>query len=122
MRILIIEDDSNEVALFKAIFAKYNAITYVTNNPYEGLHIAMNDEIDILITDLAMPVLDGFTIIEEIRKVNKTLPIIAVSCYVNKDAKDRCFSLGGSYFIEKPFEIEDIYKVVNNIRDEFGFE
>ena len=119
-RVLVVEDNKDEILLFKTILAKTECLAHVTNNPYEGLQMTINGDCDILVTDIAMPVLDGFMIVETVRKVNKEIPIVVVSCHVGEHIKQKAFELGANYFVEKPFSINDFLRVINNIYNEIN--
>lgn len=75
-----------------------------------------NDEIDILLLDLRMPIMDGFQLVEEVKRRNWHLPeIVVVTASVMDADRDRCKKLGIKYFLSKPIEISQLKNVITHI-------
>jgi len=122
IRVLVVEDIEDEALLLYLMIQKAGFVTSFTLNPFEGIHMAQHNQIDVLVTDIGMPVVDGFEVIKHVRSVNKKIPIVVISSYVEGYEKMRAFQLGANYFIEKPFEREDLLRVMKNIKDELSIK
>lgn len=69
---------------------------------------------DICVLDVMLPNKDGFTIAEEIRKINDTIPIIFLTAKTQTDDLVRGFSTGGNDYIRKPFSMEELIVRIEN--------
>ena len=91
-RILVIDDDNVQLTLMKELFANYPVIVTAEINSSAVLPLLQNKKFDIVLTDIQMPVLDGFGLIELIRNHNNpslaSLPVVALSGKRDLSAKD----------------------------------
>jgi DNA-binding response OmpR family regulator len=69
---------------------------------------------DICVLDVMLPNKDGFTLAEEIRDVNQTVPIIFLTAKTQTDDLVRGFSTGGNDYIRKPFSMEELIARIEN--------
>ena len=93
------DDSRTTITLEKNILktANYNVVT--ANNGAEALTKLEN--IDIIITDIEMPVMNGIELIENIRIKNKVIPIIVITSRHDTDTIKKCFDVGATDLIEK---------------------
>ena len=78
----------------------------------EGLESALNDEPDVIILDIMMPVMNGLEMLEELRKTSE-VPVIMVSAYGGSEEIDKARKLGIECFINKPFKIETLKATID---------
>jgi two-component system OmpR family response regulator len=77
-------------------------------NGKEGLDIFRNGKFNLCILDIMMPVMDGFTLAEEIKKINDSVPIVFLTAKSLKEDRIRGFRLGCDDYIMKPFSTEEL--------------
>lgn len=114
LNVLYIEDnkDVREQTL-KMLQIFFNTIT-LAKNGQEGIEIfkknitAKNSSFDLIITDIEMPVLDGISMIDEIREIDKDIPILIFSAHSNTEYFLRTINAGIDGYILKPYNIEQI--------------
>jgi CheY-like chemotaxis protein len=116
--ILVVEDNPNVLELLEVTlrFKGYPVIT--ARNGVEALEIIARQRPALLISDILMPKMDGYSLAHTLRKDPKTarLPIIFISAtYVTNEDKRFALNLGGSRFIEKPIDTEDFLLTVAEI-------
>jgi DNA-binding NtrC family response regulator len=108
-RILIVDDEPNMLRLLKAIITgKTDYEVATTNNPLEVTKLLQEQEFDLLITDLKMPVLDGMDLIEAVKNINPSLPIIMITAYGTLETAEEAIHKGAYDYITKPFRQESI--------------
>ncbi len=116
-RILTV-DDSASIRLTTRV-ALSNAGYDVTEAVHgqEGLDKAKADSFDPIVTDLNMPIMDGLTMIEEIRKVPSLTgtPIIFLTTESDADLKARAKAAGATGWLTKPFDPENLVKIVRKV-------
>ena len=105
INILYVEDDKSIIEFVKIIFKKdnYTNVTYALNGE-EGLSLYKNKHFDLVITDMNMPKMDGFRMIENIRHLNPKQVFMMITATDNKDDLIKAIQLRINYFIEKPIQ------------------
>jgi CheY-like chemotaxis protein len=107
---LVVEDIPNVLELLEVTlrFQGYEVLS--AHNGQEALDILEEEDPALIITDILMPKLDGFSFVQELRRNPKTqnIPVIFLSAtYVTPEDRNFAMSLGASRFIEKPIDTED---------------
>lgn len=119
--ILLVEDDLNfGLVLFDRLKdAGYK--TYWAKNGKEGLKMYNEKEVDICLVDVMMPEKDGFSLVEDIRKLDTGTPILMLTAKSLLEDKVKGFKAGADDYLTKPFEfaeldlrIQSLLKRVNN--------
>ena len=117
-KVLLVEDNQINVMVGKQILEKANLVVDVA---YDGL-VAVNkvreNDYHVLLMDIQMPVMDGYTAAKEIRKFNTKVPILALSASVFQEVKDKMLESGMDGFIFKPFDPEDLLNKIEAIVNE----
>ncbi|GAB1420740.1 response regulator [Anaerolineales bacterium] len=113
-RILVIEDDELILKQVAYILQKAGHQTFIANDGDEGLHIAMDQIPDLIVTDIMMPRMDGYRIIKALRSHPETchIPIIFLTALSSREVSERMKAMGANDFITKPFKQEDLMKSV----------
>lgn len=88
---------------------------HFADNGKEGLECLKNHDIDVLFLDLTMPVMDGFELLQLLPVRPYQTKIVILSADVQKQAIERCISLGANYFLPKPFTPELIFSILRNL-------
>jgi len=108
-RILAVDDEPNMLRLLKTILTnKTNYEVVTTNNPMEAAKLLQKEPFDLLITDLKMPLMDGMDLIETVKKIDATLPIIMITAYGTIETAEEAIQKGAYDYITKPFRQEAI--------------
>jgi CheY-like chemotaxis protein len=104
----------NIFALTSALEHK-GAIVEIGRNGREALEkLEQLPEIDLVLMDIMMPEMDGYTATREIRKNPRfrKLPIIAVTAKAMKDDQERCMAAGANDYLAKPIELERLFSLM----------
>ncbi len=105
--ILIVDDDSRDIFTLSSVLQEAGAETYSALSAQEAFEILENEqEIDIVLMDIMMPVMDGFKAIEQIRSDVrfKDMPIIAITAKMMQEDKEKCLSMGVNEYLTKPVD------------------
>jgi PAS domain S-box-containing protein len=112
LRILIAEDIDSNFKLLTYLLAGTNSEFIRAANGKEAVEKALSEKnLDLILMDIKMPVMDGFTATKLIRESNKTIPIIAQTAYV--DDKEKALEYGCSAFIAKPFDRKSLIRIIS---------
>ncbi|PRD47011.1 response regulator transcription factor [Sphingobacterium haloxyli] len=113
-KILLAEDDPNLGELLKdylELKGKFDVT--LAQDGDEALTAFRKDEYDLCIFDVMMPKKDGFSLGKDIRKMDKTVPIIYATAKGMMEDKTQAFELGGDDYITKPFRVEELLLRIN---------
>lgn len=106
--VLVVEDDQPLSRLFGTILGRngYNVHTVCTASA--ALHCLEQEYVDLIITDVMLPGMDGFELIRQLRESGSTLPILLVTAQETLADKERGFTAGADDYMVKPVEVEEL--------------
>lgn len=86
-------------------------------NGQAGLDVLGREDVDVVITDINMPVMDGIEFIRNVRATGKhqSLPILILTTETSQDKRDQGRAAGGTGWIVKPFDPEKLISVINKV-------
>ena len=116
MTILVADDDIKNIFVLDTALSEYGANIVRAKNGKAAIEkIKENDNIDIILMDIMMPVMDGYEAIQKIRKdetIKKDIPIIAVTAKAMKEDKNKCLKAGADEYISKPIDMSKLLQLV----------
>lgn len=112
--VLIVEDNKTNQIIAKSILEELGIEVSLSGNGEEGVdYFRLHDqEIDLILMDLHMPVLNGYEATQQIRKINATIPIVAMTADAITGVEDKCKRVGITSYISKPYEPEEFINTV----------
>ena len=113
--ILYAEDEKDLREVTHQILKGFTKKQYVAENGQEGLELfkAHEKEIDLIITDVNMPILNGLDMIKEIKKININIPIIVATAFSNKEYLLEAIDIGVDKYVLKPIDIAKLLQVMS---------
>lgn len=116
--ILIVEDHKELRSYLENILSRDFRVCLASNGAH-ALEILQSEKIELIITDLMMPYMDGFELIDHLKKDKtlKKIPVLIVSARTDRDEKLRLISKGAEEVISKPFDKEVLVARIKNILD-----
>lgn len=116
--ILYVEDDIEVQINISKILSLLFQKVYVASNGAEALEIFKRHEINIILTDYEMPILNGYELIVNIRKISETIPVIILSNHTEKEKLLKCIPLKLTQYLEKPVIYEKLFLTLNECKKE----
>lgn len=108
IKILLAEDDRNLGTVLKAYLDAKGHDTILAMDGEEALKAFYQEDFDFCILDVMMPLKDGFTVAKQIRKSNKSVPILFLTAKSQSQDIISGFNAGGDDYITKPFSMEEL--------------
>lgn len=108
IRVLLVEDEPALAMIIKDALEKREFTVDCAYNGNEGLEMFYRLNPDIVVADIMMPKLDGFTMTQLIRQSNKQTPILFLSAKSKADDVVEGFEIGGNDYLKKPFGMEEL--------------
>ena len=115
LNILYIEDEKNIRLNIKKTLELFCENVFDAENILNAKEILTKQRIDIIISDINLPDMSGIDFVKEIRIKDKTIPIILLSAYTDKEKLLNAIELNLIKYIEKPILYDDLIKVFENI-------
>lgn len=106
--ILLAECDGELATITKNYLASRGYPTIICNNGREALRCFRSEKLSFLIIDVALPYVNGFDVVREIRQINKEIPIILIGSNVKHSDIIKGFQVGADDFVSRPFSMEEL--------------
>jgi two-component system cell cycle response regulator DivK len=119
MRILIAEDEElNQAVIMAMVELIYDGVSVtVVGDGAQALEELKRETYDLVLTDIDMPLLDGYKLLEEIRGLNLTVPLICVTAYAVSGDREKLLLHGFDDYISKPIDMYEMKKVLDRYID-----
>ena len=113
--ILYAEDEKDLREVTHQILKGFTKKQFVAKNGQEGLDLFKEheNEIDLIITDVNMPILNGLEMVKEIKKINLNIPIIVATAFSNKEYLLEAIDIGIDKYVLKPIDIAKLLQVMS---------
>lgn len=106
--ILVVDDDKNTRLLMKAVLEAENFTVITAENGEEALSVMEHSHVDLVILDVMMPKMDGYTFTKTLRAADNNLPILMVSAKQLPADKKQGFLVGTDDYMTKPIDEEEM--------------
>ena len=106
--ILVAEDDHAIRTLITTKLKQENYTIYVAENGEEALSLMEKHQVDLLISDIMMPVMDGYALVKALRETKYTLPILMITAKSQLESLEEAFKLGVDDYMVKPIRLAEL--------------
>jgi two-component system, cell cycle response regulator DivK len=104
-KILVIEDNEQNMYLVNFILQKHGYQVFQALNGIDGIAQARQQQPDLILLDIQLPIMDGYTVARELRKIESlNIPIVAVTSYAMPGDRENAMAAGCTGYIEKPID------------------
>jgi two-component system, NtrC family, nitrogen regulation response regulator NtrX len=113
--LLIVDDDNNTLASLARAFRMAGHEATVCDNAARALELAKTQPFDMMLSDVVMPGKDGLALLEDLRNLGITLPVVMISGQASIEMAVRATRLGAIDFLEKPLSTDKLLLTVDNV-------
>jgi len=113
IRLLIIEDEQRLAVILKKQFEDAGFLVDIASDGYAGRLMAENNDYNLIILDVNLPLINGFDLCREIRKTDLNVPVIMLTALGSSDNKLTGFTAGADDYVVKPFDFRELLARVN---------
>ena len=116
-RILVVDDDENILSLERTILEQKGFAVTTADSGAEALEVLGKEDFDLVLLDVMMPEIDGFTVCRRIKEDPRTkeLPVIFLTAKGGGEALAEGFESGAIMYINKPFTANKLLTIVNTM-------
>jgi len=107
LALLLVDDDTELCGMMKEFFAEAGHRLDCAYNGRGGLASAINGAYDLVILDVMLPILDGFTVLQQLRK-RKDLPVIMLTARIRQEDRILGLNTGADDYLPKPFDPDEL--------------
>ena len=110
-KVLVVDDDIRNIFAMTSVLERFKMRVVSAENGKDAIQILMDQrDIDIVLMDIMLPMMDGYTTMRAIREISEfgDLPIVAVTAKAMKGDREKCIAAGASDYLCKPVEAEQL--------------
>ena len=122
IKVLLVEDEAVLAAIVKETLDARGFELTIAANGVEGWSFFKNNKPDVCVVDVMMPRKDGFSLVEDIRKVDQLVPIIFLTAKTQTADVIRGFETGADDYMKKPFSMEELILRLKSLNRRKGFQ
>ena len=117
MRVLTVDDSRTILAMLHHTLANAGFEVLQAEDGQQGLDVLETENVDVVITDINMPVMDGIEFIRRVRATGRhnSLPILILTTETSQDKRDQGRAAGGTGWIVKPFDPEKLISIIQRV-------
>ena len=112
----VVDDDESIRWVLKKAFLKSSINVRLFSDGREALKLADEFEPEVVVSDIKMPDINGLDLLRQLKNVHSSLPIIIMTAYADLDKAVESFSSGAFEYLPKPFDIEEMLKIVKRAK------
>ena len=118
--ILVVDDEPNYLIILSELLRDEGFEVFTAPGGAEGLGIVNEVDLDLVITDMQMPGMDGLQLLEKIKERNSHLPVIMITAFAEVEKAVAAMQAGAFNYLSKPFSNDELLVNVNKAVDHYG--
>ncbi len=116
--ILVVDDEENAREGLSKILSKEGYAVEMAANGKEAIDTFRRHPFDLVITDMRMPLMDGFEVLREIKKLDENIGVIMVTAYGEVESYLEAMNMGAFEYINKPVRVNELKRVISKVLEE----
>jgi PAS domain S-box-containing protein len=116
LRVLVVDDQPDARDLLAVVLGEHGMTVHTAGSAAEALEVLSTHDVDVLISDISMPDMDGYHLIEGVRAAGRgSIRAVAVTAYTGRDVRDRALAAGFDAHATKPVEPEHLVHLLRTL-------
>ena len=118
LKVLLVEDSEDTLTLLSAMFSREGAHVITATSAADALKWASTNQPDIMISDIGMPDVDGYELLEKLKQMPRMngIPAIAISGYASDADRRKAISVGYVALVPKPIDIDALFTLIHDLK------
>ncbi|MCX5679735.1 MAG: response regulator [Candidatus Omnitrophica bacterium] len=117
LRLLLVDDEPDVIRVMKARISSWGFDVVEAEDAKTALEALISKNLDIVVLDYSLPGMDGLGVLKEIRKIDKKIPVILFTAYLDEELKKKAQKLGANAFIPKVSASDDVQHTLKSTLD-----
>lgn len=118
--VLVVDDEPNYLIVLSELLRDAGFEVFTAQSGKEALPIVLGTDLDVLISDIKMPGMDGIELLENVKNLNRELPVILITAYAEVEKAVEAMRLGAFNYLAKPFPNEALLASVDKAIEHYG--
>jgi two-component system NtrC family response regulator len=118
--ILVVDDEPNYLIVLSELLRDEGYEVFTADSGISGLKIARETDLDMVISDMKMPGMDGIELLARLKELNQHLPVILITAYAEVEKAVEAMHLGAFTYLAKPFSNEQLLASVSKAVEHYG--
>jgi CheY-like chemotaxis protein len=114
-RILIVDDSDELTHVIADFMSMFGYRVYTARDGVDALRFMESETMDVVVSDIHMPRMDGYTLMTEIKTRYPQTPIVLITGFSVSEAQKLAFEKGADAFVAKPFHLKDLKGVIESV-------
>ncbi len=114
-RILVVDDEENARIALSTILTREGYDVASASNGYEALNYLRGKDVELIITDLNMPEMNGMAFLRELSRSHPASNVIMITAYGEVESYIEAMNMGAFEYINKPVKFEELNKIINKV-------
>lgn len=114
-RILIVDDEENARSGLAKLLSREGYEIATAGNGHEALNYLRSQKVELIITDINMPEMNGITFLRELNRIHPASNVIMVTAYGEVESYIEAMNLGAFEYVNKPVKVEELIKIIAKI-------
>jgi PAS domain S-box-containing protein len=116
LRVLSVDDGESNQKLISVVLHRAGVLEVEqARNGRDGLQKALSGKYDVVLMDMQMPIMDGYTAVTELRKSGSKVPVVALTAHAMKGEEEKCLAAGCTAFCPKPIEVDLLLRKIAEV-------
>jgi CheY-like chemotaxis protein len=112
LKILLVDDDRDALSMMRRILEEHGAAVELAQSADEGLRLLGDRAFDVIVSDIGMPIRDGYDLIADVRTRGIRVPALAVTAYASAEDRRRAIGAGYQAHVAKPVDTTEFLVAV----------
>ncbi|NOQ45771.1 MAG: response regulator, partial [Desulfobulbaceae bacterium] len=118
--ILVVDDEPNYQIILSELLREEGYEVFTADSGNAGLPIVKETDLDLVLSDMKMPGMDGIEFLRKIKEFNKELPVILITAYAEVEKAVKAMHLGAFTYLAKPFSNEELLARTHKAIEHYG--
>jgi PAS domain S-box-containing protein len=114
-KVVVVDDQRDSCELLAALFEQWGALVVQCANAPAALSTLLTSSVQLLVADIAMPDVDGYDLIRQVRQIDARLPAVAVTAYAYPQDRLKALAAGFTAYCAKPIDATHFLRIVRNV-------
>jgi len=115
--ILLIDDEPAQLQSMKSFLSRRGFQVFATDNGPDGLEIAKNNPIDLVLTDYRMPEWSGAEVLDNIKELNPDIEVVVITAYGSVEDAVSLMKAGAYDYLNKPIDLDELESLIERVRE-----
>ena len=118
--ILIVDDEPNYLIVLSELLRDEGYEVFTAANGMEGLQVVRDADLDLVITDMQMPEMDGMQLLRHVKELNKELPVLMITAYAQVEKAVAAMQAGAFSYLAKPFSNDELIVTIQKATQHYS--